>query len=124
MIPNNKIKYQFYCNNCSYKKIIDSNDIDSISEFRVLKTTPIQTKIPYLNENNTVQKEEFKNLSKKKYKCPKCGYILIYKKIEDLQQKINEKIELEKRLENQKILDEIEKYIRRKKLENNEDNLT
>lgn len=65
-------KYIYYCNHCSFKRVINgSSDLDG---FIIVKSSPIQTKIPQIDQV-TGNKREPKSISQpKRIKCPNCGF--------------------------------------------------
>lgn len=65
-------KYIFYCNNCSFKKILScSSDLEN---FVLVKSSPIQTKIPHIDSSTGATRENQAINQPKKIKCPKCGF--------------------------------------------------
>lgn len=65
-------KYIFYCNNCSFKKII--NDSSDLEGFVFVKSSPIQEKIPQIDYSTGLIRETTVSNQPKKIKCPKCGF--------------------------------------------------
>jgi hypothetical protein len=65
-------KYIFYCNNCSFKKII--NDNSDLEGFVFVKSSPIQAKIPQIDYPTGSIREPTNTSQPKKIKCPNCGF--------------------------------------------------
>jgi hypothetical protein len=82
---------QLYCNNCNWKKIVDGK-IDLVE----VKTAPIPGGYPTLEDGKIIEPKQKKQL--KKYKCPKCGFLVKVKKIDNPQKDIDEKNETEERI--------------------------
>ena len=80
--------YQFFCTNCSFKKIIGGNQID---EFIQIKQSDISRGSPKLDlELKTVNiPPPIKR--KKVFKCPSCGFVIRPKevKLEDNKNETN-----------------------------------
>jgi len=65
-------KYIFYCDHCSFKKIINENsDLDG---FYFVKSSPLQVKIPQIDYTTGSIREPVTKEQPKKIKCPKCGF--------------------------------------------------
>jgi hypothetical protein len=110
----NKQLYKLFCQSCAYTRTTDGSNIDDLYE---IKTSKIQGKIPYWDEKQkkTVIPEYKKQT--KKFRCPGCGKgILIPKKIDDPQRKIEEIKELEQK----EILSDLEKELYKKEQHNRE----
>jgi DNA-directed RNA polymerase subunit M/transcription elongation factor TFIIS len=71
------MKYVFYCEHCNYKKYTDGTDL---SDVKLIKSSPVQTKIPYYDpvQKKTIIPEAREQ--PKKMKCPKCGHLITVKK--------------------------------------------
>jgi predicted RNA-binding Zn-ribbon protein involved in translation (DUF1610 family) len=80
--------YQFFCDHCGFKKVTDGSDIGGLRE---IKQSPVPRDVPTLDPlakknvavqhgqpadvtTGTRQQPAFKQ--KKKFKCPKCGYVI------------------------------------------------
>jgi len=86
--------YRLYCEICNWKRITDGSDIQDLME---LKTSPIPRGIPKVDlETKKVVQPKSKDQIKK-FRCPKCGRVVIPKKISDPQRELEEKQELEAR---------------------------
>lgn len=70
--------YQFFCDNCCYKRITDGTDIKDLVE---VKSSPIPKGSPKIDPitKMVVVPQPFKQA--KKFKCPKCGHIIKARKI-------------------------------------------
>lgn len=63
--------YLIFCENCSFKKIVKSND--DLSGFVFVKLSQIQKTIPQIDPLTGQLKQ--KNINQpKKIKCPNCGF--------------------------------------------------
>jgi len=66
-------KYQFFCENCSFKRFSNGRDFDDLVE---VKSSKLFVKSPYIDpETKKVVVPDF-IITKKKFKCPKCGMII------------------------------------------------
>lgn len=86
--------YQLYCEICNWKKITDGSDVDGFYEY---STSQLMGEIPKL-ENDKVVGAKFKDRNKK-IRCPNCGRVLVIKKIEDDQSKIDDRQEIKERID-------------------------
>lgn len=102
--------YQFLCANCGWKKITESTEI-GLAE---VKSSPIPRGIPHMDPvtGDMITPKFLK--PKKKYKCPNCGQVISPKTIENPQEVVEQKMNMEKRI--QKRLENDEKE-RQKQLE-------
>lgn len=66
-------QYQLFCDHCGYKRFSDGTDIQDLHE---IKTSSIPRGIPYLDllTKKSVTPPSLKQV--KKFKCPKCGYVI------------------------------------------------
>lgn len=83
-------RYQLYCEICNYKKITTGHEAVGFVE---LSTSPIPGGIPFLDNESKIVVPKSKS-QPKKLKCPKCGRLIIPRKLatpKDLEQKSNEK---------------------------------
>ena len=78
--------YQLYCEICNWKKITDGSDIDLFQ----LKTADIPGGVPKLDpvEKKIVVPKSLKQ--RKKFRCPKCGRVVVPRKIANPQEKIDQ----------------------------------
>jgi len=65
-------KYIFYCDHCSFKKIINENS--DLEGFVFVKSSPVQIKIPKMDPATGAIVEPSSRDQPKKIKCPKCGF--------------------------------------------------
>jgi rubredoxin len=90
----NKKLYQLFCNHCAFRLITDGSNIDLAEH----KTAAIQITIPDIDPETGIKKEiKFRELPRR-FKCPKCGFIIKSKEIENPQQKIEEDNSLKERV--------------------------
>ena len=88
--------YQLFCDNCHWRKITEGTDIQDLVQ---LKLSPVPKGIPHADPiTGEIITPKYKK-SKNKYKCPQCGYIVIPKKITNPQEDVDNKIEIEKRMQ-------------------------
>ena len=86
--------YELYCQHCCFKQITSGNDI-KLTEH---KFSPVQSVIPDLDPETGNRKEiKFKN-PPKRFKCPKCGYVIKPKIIENKQAKVDEEVRLQEKI--------------------------
>ncbi len=85
--------YQLYCEICNWKMITDGNDTAELVES---KTASIPRGIPHYDENKKIVTPKDKQRIKR-FKCPKCGRVVRPRKIDNPQQKLNDKLEAEER---------------------------
>jgi rubredoxin len=64
--------YSFYCDNCSFKKNIKSNE--DLNIFKIVKSAPIQKNLPTIDPITNKFKDFTERELPKKIKCPKCGF--------------------------------------------------
>ena len=106
--PNKR--YLIFCEPCSYKKIIESNDPEDLV---LIKRSTIPASSPKLDPATKKTKVSKDKPNVKMCKCPRCGrgatikslpdvYKKTYKEIDDRKRKEQEIIEREKRLEDGK----------------------
>lgn len=70
--------YRLFCEICNYKRITDGSDVDDLKE---LKISPIPGGIPVINKLNG-KVETPKPIKRiKQFRCPKCGRVLIPRKV-------------------------------------------
>jgi predicted RNA-binding Zn-ribbon protein involved in translation (DUF1610 family) len=98
----NKI-YQLFCNNCGWKRIGEPPDAKDLFE---IKSTDIPKGIPHIDPVNGDMITPKSIKRNKKYRCPKCGFSIIFYKIENPQEEVEQNMDLQKRMQ--------------KRLENNE----
>ena len=87
--------YQFYCGNCGYKRFTKGDDIQDLTE---IKTAPIPRGSPQLDptakQNIQVAFGQPAEITTgitnpkpiqqcKKFKCPKCGYVITAKQLNE-----------------------------------------
>lgn len=89
--------YRLYCDACNWKLVTDGSD-DIAKKLVEIKTSPIPTGIPILDEENKIINPAPKKQIKK-FKCPNCGRGIRPVKISDTQEKIESQKELQKRIE-------------------------
>lgn len=81
--------YLYFCNNCSFKKII-SGSKDDLENFIMVKSSPIQFTIPSIDyQSGQVRKEKYVKLNKM-FKCPKCGFSNKPKLLKDQEENNND----------------------------------
>jgi predicted RNA-binding Zn-ribbon protein involved in translation (DUF1610 family) len=70
--------YQFFCDNCCYKRITNGKDIQDLIE---VKTSTIPKGSPKIDPltKKVVVPPPLKQI--RKFKCPKCGHIIKARKI-------------------------------------------
>ena len=71
-------QYQFFCDNCNYKRLTNGSDIQDLIP---VKTSPVPGSIPYIDPLTKKTIYPPAKSQKKKFKCPKCGKIIIAKEI-------------------------------------------
>lgn len=92
--------YTLYCEWCHWKRLV--KDEKETSDLYEMKTSEIQKSLPQLNkETNKVINSEFKK-QKRKFRCPSCGRYCSPRAIPDVQKNLEDKIELDKRVEERK----------------------
>lgn len=66
-------QYQLYCDHCGYKRFSDGSDVQDLVQ---VKSADVPRGSPYLDPvtKKTVVPPAMKQA--KKFKCPKCGYII------------------------------------------------
>jgi hypothetical protein len=76
--------YQFYCDNCNFRKICKANEDFGLIE---IPQSPIMKKPPYID--NVVKKTvATKTMNRTRaFKCPKCGFTFRAKKLESQENK-------------------------------------
>lgn len=94
--------YMIYCDHCAYKRITDGTDIQDLRE---VKTSPIPRGVPTLDplakkniavshghpaDITTGQRIQPSMRQKKRFKCPKCGYIIMARQIKPEEYQQNE----------------------------------
>lgn len=80
-------QYQFFCTHCSYKKVIESNEI---TEFTQVKLHDIERGSPFLDPvtKKVVTPEPIKR--RKTFKCPNCGHLIKPKEFKTSEKKADE----------------------------------
>lgn len=77
-------QYQLYCDHCGYKRFSDGSDAQDLIQ---VQTSDIPRGSPYLDPvtRKTIIPKPMKQL--KKFKCPKCGYLIKPRVIQFTEQK-------------------------------------
>jgi len=106
--------YELYCQTCNFKQITNGANITLVPH----QYSTVQRTLPELDEAGKVKEIKWKE-PPKRFKCPKCGYIIKPKIIENQQAKINEEVRLQEKIKKRQ---EYEKEQERKEREKqNED---
>lgn len=85
---------ELFCNNCNFKKIIDTNE--KLAEFFEIKVGTIPNGGPKVNAQ-TKKIETPKELpQKRKFRCPTCGFAITSRLVPDTQKILDAKIEEER----------------------------
>lgn len=97
--------YQLFCS-CGWRRITDGSDIEDLYE---IKLSPIPKGIPKLDKQKkeTIVSEPRERI--RRFRCPECGHAVRPKKIDDVQAKIDEKLEQQAMQEQQKLEIEMER---------------
>ena len=110
--------YQLFCDRCTYKLITNGNNINLVE----YKTAAVQATIPDLDSETGLRKEiKFKNLTRR-FKCPKCGYIIKPKIIDDPNAKIEEENKLKERIVRRAAYEKEQERIEQEKREKENEN--
>lgn len=95
-------RYQFFCDHCGYKRQTDGTDIQDLRE---IKTSPIPGSSPVLDPFAKKTAEPVfgqpsveatgirvprNTPQRKKFKCPKCGYVIMARKLTPIEEPIEE----------------------------------
>jgi protein-arginine kinase activator protein McsA len=75
--------FLFFCENCSYRKIIKNND--DLKIFKIIKSSQIQKTVPIYDIKAQETKKSDYIDQPKKLKCPKCGFSFRTKLIKEEQ---------------------------------------
>jgi hypothetical protein len=103
--------YQLFCEMCSWKKLTDGTDVNLVEVI----TAPIPGGSPKKDPiTNEIILPKSKN-QPKKYKCPNCGRIIIPKKINNPQEELDNKLELEDKIKERMQKEKQETEIQRNK---------
>lgn len=86
-------KYMLLCNHCDYKKITDAEGVQKLYEYPI---NLLQKGIPLKNNEGKVE-QPGTTPAKRKFRCEKCGRAITSREIPDVQAKLEEKLELERR---------------------------
>ena len=87
--------YQLYCEICNWKSVTDGTEVeDKLYEY---STSPIPGGAPYVDpvDKKTVEKKSQKQ--PRKFRCPKCGRVVIPRQIDNPQEDVDLKNELKNR---------------------------
>lgn len=97
--------YQLFCS-CGWKRITDGSDIGDLYE---IKLSPVPKGLPKFDKQKkkTIVSEPRERI--RKFRCPECGHAVKPKKIEDHQALINQKLEQEYLMEQQRLEIEMER---------------
>ena len=95
---------QLYCDHCNWK--LNTNNMDDLRNLHEIKSTPIPGGSPKYNQKEKKIDVPKSIIQKKKFRCPKCGYAITPKMVNDVQKQIESKIELEKRIAERKKLEQ------------------
>lgn len=76
--------YQLYCEICGYKRLTDGTDIQDLVP---VKTSKIQYGLPFIDPltKNTITPPY--KAQRLRFKCPKCGRVIMSKQIEYVEEK-------------------------------------
>ncbi len=76
--------YQFYCDNCNFRKICKGNEDFGLIE---ILQSPIMKKSPYIDDIEKKVVIPKKMNRTRAFKCPKCGFTFRAKKLEGQEDK-------------------------------------
>lgn len=65
-------KYVYFCNHCSFKKILSGTE--DLEGLIIIKSSPIQFTIPKIDDATGQSRKEMYARQTKIIKCPKCGF--------------------------------------------------
>lgn len=89
--------YVLFCDACKWRRLVkDEKDTVDLYE---LKAAEVQKTIPKLDKETNKTVESTFQKQKRKFRCPECGRYVSPKMIQDVQKNIEDKAELEKRVE-------------------------
>jgi hypothetical protein len=118
-------KFQFYCDQCHWRRICDSDGIKDLYEYPqqnvpggAPQLDPKTGLLPRDKNGNIIPQPSTK--LKRKFRCPGCGRAIVPRLIDDPQKNYEEKVEIEKRAKERKDLEESILMRDRKKKQNEE----
>lgn len=86
-------KYMLMCNHCDYKKITDAEGVQKLYEY---PQNILQKGVPLKGADGKIETAGTLP-AKRKFRCEKCGRAIISREIPDVQAKLDEKLELDRR---------------------------
>ena len=87
---------QLFCDHCNWRLIARTQD--DLKDVYEIKLDKIPGGIPKLNQQ-TKKTEIPEGVARtRKFRCPKCGFTIVSKMINDIQKEIEDKMQLEKDL--------------------------
>lgn len=87
--------YRLYCEICNWKKITKGDDVD---DFYEIPTSPVPGGVPKTDPATKELIAPKTTRQPRKFRCPRCGRVVIPRKISDPQGELDEKIEMEEKL--------------------------
>lgn len=81
--------YRLLCQHCNWRRITDGSDVSDLVE---IKQSKIQQTLPKLDSAGKFVESKFVGRSRK-FRCPKCGHVVIPHRISNPQAQIDEKNE-------------------------------
>lgn len=98
--------YQFFCDQCCWKRITENPEQQDLV---IVLTSPVPKGIPHLDPVDKKIITQKPKILSKRYKCPRCGYIIKAKKIDDPQEEVKQKMDMERRIQKRVENDEKER---------------